>query len=117
MLSYNSADRMDVLDTTELDLASVVWTVATYVVADLPDLLPRTGEYKVKDELVHPIVKNMNMDEFAIEEVPNTKQDDQANSSSVGAYVGAVIGLMSVLIIIFAIVKTVARERHQYSYV
>ena len=44
-----SADALNMIDPDELDLCSIVWTVASYVVANLEDQLPREGDYPTKE--------------------------------------------------------------------
>ncbi len=38
---HSNGDTMDVLNSTDVDLAAAVWTVYAYSIADLDDLLPR----------------------------------------------------------------------------
>ena len=71
------ADTMDVMDPHEMDLASIVWTVATYLVADFNDLLPRSGEYPVKKS--SPILKT---EEFNVKNVNIDKTSSHVSSSS-----------------------------------
>lgn len=42
---HTHADTMTVLDAGDLDLCTIVWATASYVVASLDETLPRTGEY------------------------------------------------------------------------
>ena len=46
---FYSADTLNIVDPDELDLCSIVWTVANYVVANLDDQLPRDGDYPTKE--------------------------------------------------------------------
>jgi carboxypeptidase Q len=38
---HSNGDTMDVLNSTDIDLAAAVWAVYAYAIADLDNLLPR----------------------------------------------------------------------------
>ena len=104
--SVLAADTIDVLDAHELDLASIVWTVANYVVADLKDLLPRTGEYKVKPVIVET-VKTVNAKVLSSTPPPS--------SSGLSTFFAVSVGVIALALVVFALVKTFKKKQGQYS--
>ena len=38
-----SGDTMSMMDADQIDLCTITWTAATYVIANLQDMLPREG--------------------------------------------------------------------------